>query len=69
MCFYGGTKFWTNPGVIFVARRCSFESLRTVFTVLELWRHNFTGCEAFASVRLRVSIANYQGKLDEFSFK
>ena len=28
-----------------------------------------TGCEAFASIRVRVSNANYRGKLNDFSFK
>ena len=32
-------------------------------------RCNFKGSEALGSVRVRVSIANYHGKLDDFSFK
>ena len=60
----GRTQVWFS-----VARRCSFESLRTVFTVPELPRCNFTGCEAFGSVRVRVTNANYQDKLVDFSFK
>ena len=42
--------------------------LQTVFTVPELTRCNFTGCKAFASVRVRVNNVSYQGKLMSYHY-
>ena len=63
-------KILDEPGCDFLLQdSVYFESLHTVFTVPELPRCNFTGCKPFASVTVRVSNANSQDKLDDFSCK